>query len=268
VEGRPAETENAGSWFDLLDDEEEYKCSARYVRHRDYWREQLENLPEPVTLSGKPPARSRRIIRRTDYLPGTVTDALRALGFTHGASFPQVITAAVALYMHRLTGARDLTLGMPVTTRIGEKRQRIFGMVSNNLPLRLTIEPGDKLVDLWPQVARRMRGALRHQHYRMEDLRRDLGLRPDETDAYGTVVNVLPFDYHLSFAEYPVREHLLSAGPVDDFAIIVSDRLYGCDARILFSANPAHYTAEELATHQRRFVALLGQLAVAHRLCS
>jgi glyine---[glycyl-carrier protein] ligase len=108
-----------------------------------------------------------------------------------------------------------------------------------------------------------MRGALCHQRYRMEDLRRDLGLRPEETDAYSTVVNVLPFGYHLSFAEHPVRKHLLSAGPVDDFAIIVSDRLYGSDARILFSANPEQYTAQELAAHQRRFVALLGQLAVA-----
>jgi nonribosomal peptide synthetase DhbF len=31
----------------------------------------------------------------------------------------------------------------------------------------------------------------------------------------------------------------------------------------MFRANPAYYTAEELAAHQRRFVALLGQLAVA-----
>src|ERR671915_1004239 len=31
----------------------------------------------------------------------------------------------------------------------------------------------------------------------------------------------------------------------------------------VISANPEHYTAEELAAHQRRFVALLGQLAVA-----
>jgi amino acid adenylation domain-containing protein len=88
-------------------------------------------------------------------------------------------------------------------------------------------------------------------------------LHPDETGVYGTVVNIIPFNYNLRFAGHPAREHILSTGPVDDLTITVYDILAGCDVRVMFRANPAHYTAEELAAHQRRFVALLGQLAVA-----
>jgi hypothetical protein len=200
AEGRPVEVGNVGSSLDLLDDEGEYRSSVRYVRDRDYWHEQLENWPEPVTLSGQPPARSRYDIRCTEHLPGRITDALRAFGTAHGMSFPQVITTAVALYLYRLTGSRDLTMGLPVTARVGARRQRTFGMVSNVLRLRPVIEPGDKLADLLHQVARRMRDALRHQLYRTEDLCRDFRLHPDETGVYGTVVNIIPFNYNLRFA--------------------------------------------------------------------
>ena len=107
VEGRPAEAEKPGSWFELLDEEENYRRSARYVRDQGFWREQLVDRPEPVTLSGKLPARSQHsFIRRTGHLPQSVTEALRALGAAHGSSLPQVVTTAAALYLHRLTGAR------------------------------------------------------------------------------------------------------------------------------------------------------------------
>jgi len=57
TEGRPSETEILGSWVDLLDDEQNYERSAQYVRDQEYWREQLANPPEPVTLSGRSLAR-------------------------------------------------------------------------------------------------------------------------------------------------------------------------------------------------------------------
>ena len=60
VEGRPPETKNPSSpGSHLLDEEEDYRPSGGYVHDHEYWREQRVKRPEPVTLSGKPPARSR-----------------------------------------------------------------------------------------------------------------------------------------------------------------------------------------------------------------
>jgi len=262
AEGRPMEAVRAGSWFDLLDEEEHYRSSDRCVRDREYWREQLEERPEPVTLSGRLPARSRQFIRCTVEVPGATVGGLRTLGTAQGASLGQVVTAAAAFFLHRLTGQHDLILGMPVSARVKSTTRHIGGMVSNVLPLRIAIKPGDSVDDLVRQVGRRMRGALRHQRYRWEDLRRDLELGPDETAIYGTTVNLISFDYRLSFAGYPTHEHNLSAGPVDDLVIVAYDCLGGADLRIIFNANPDHYTPEELAVHLRRFSGLLHQLAV------
>ena len=264
VEGRPPEADKPGSWFELLDEEENYRRSTRYVRDQAFWREQLVDRPEPVTLSGKLPARSHHsFIRRTGHLPQSVTEALRALSAAHGSSLPQVVTTAAALYLHRLTGARDLTLGMVLAARIGAKMRRIIGMASNVLPLRLVIDPLGGFTDLLHQASRRMRDALLHQRYRTGDLRRDLAQNPDEPDVYGTLINIMPFDYDLRFAGHRAHVYNLSCGPVPDLSFVVYDRRDSSQLRIDLDVHPAQYTPEALAAHQRRFLALLGRLVAA-----
>ena len=140
--------------------------------------------------------------------------------------------------------------------------RRTMGMVSNVLPLRLGIDPKDRLDDLLKHVSERVRHMSEHQRYRAEDLRHDLGLRPEELGVYGTVVNVMPFGYDLRFAGHPSRAYNLSLGPVDELSIVAYDRQDGSGLRIDFDANPTNYTTEALAGHHRRFLALLARLAV------
>jgi non-ribosomal peptide synthetase component F len=137
------------------------------------------------------------------------------------------------------------------------------GMVSKILPLRVSIDLKVGFGDLLQRISGRIREMLRHQRYGAEELRHDLGLRPEESGIYGTVVNIMSFGYDLHFAGYPAQAHNLSLGPVDEFTIAVYDRRDGSDLRIDFDANPANYSAESVASHQRRFLALLAHLAVA-----
>src|SRR6185312_4611591 len=78
--GGPPDAEGPGSWFDVLDGESEYRDSPQHGADREYWVAQLANRPEPVTLSGKPPARSGRQVSRVGRLPRRVSDALRDAG--------------------------------------------------------------------------------------------------------------------------------------------------------------------------------------------
>jgi nonribosomal peptide synthetase DhbF len=259
---RPAEVEDRGRWFDSLNEEEVYRHSASYAADRDYWRARLARRPAPQTLSGKPPARSRRFIRCTHHLPRSVADALGALGATCNASLPQTLTAAAALYLNRLTGARDLILGLPVTARTSTRMRRYAGMFSNIMPLRLAVNSPEGFAGLLHETSCRIREALRHQRYPARNLRLDLGLSPDESDVYGTIVNFMPSDHGARFAGYPTQVHTLANGPVNDLSIVVYDRRDGSDLRIDFDANPSSYEAQMLAEHLRRFVALLSRLTL------
>ncbi len=247
------------SSLNLLDEEEKYRGIGRNT-DREYWVAALSARPDAVTLSGKSPVRSRSFVRHSGCLPAELNASLASMGKMLGASLAQVIETAAALYLHRLTGADDVILGLPLTARVGRKMRNIPGMASNILPLRISFTQSRTFADLVSQVVKRKTEMMRHQRYRAEDLRHDLGLQPSDPNIYGLLVNVMSFDYDLNFAGCKTTTHNLSNGPVDEFAIVVYDRQDGSDLRIDFDANPAHYTREEVAAHQQRFIALLQQL--------
>jgi pristinamycin I synthase 3 and 4 len=263
AEGRPAERPEVGSWLDVLDEEAEYRRSDRFAIDRGYWLERLADRPDPVTLSGLPPARCSRLIHRTGRLPRSVAEALRSVGGGDDMGLSRVVTAAAALYLHRLSGASDLLLAISPAARVGVGTHRVPGMVDNLLPLRLAIDPQANFAGLVEHTGDRMREAIEHQRYRAEDLRHDLGLRPDEAGIDGLRVTVLSFDYHLCLPGCRVvAGDRIANGPVDELMIVVHDSdVDGADLRIDFDANAEHYTAEVLAAHHQRFLELLARLA-------
>ena len=58
----------------------------------------------------------------------------------HGATLAQVILAVGAVYLHRLTGERDITLGMALAGRARTIR-KIVGLASKVMPLRVHVDP-------------------------------------------------------------------------------------------------------------------------------
>jgi nonribosomal peptide synthetase DhbF len=263
AEGRPAERPKGGSWLDVLDEEAAYRRSDQLATDREYWLGRFAGRPDPLTLSGLPPARSNRLIVRSGSLPRPVVEALRAA--SEGMGLTRIVTAAAALYLYRLTGARDLPLGITLAARTGARTRRTPGMVSNLLPLRLAIDPRASFAELMEHAWERTWEALQHQQYRGEDLRHDLGLRPDEASTYGLRVNIQSFDYNLRLPGCRIVDFdRIANGPVEELTVVIYDtNLDGADLRIDFDADAEHYTAEVLAAHHRRFLELLTRLATA-----
>ncbi|HZD96385.1 MAG TPA: amino acid adenylation domain-containing protein, partial [Candidatus Sulfotelmatobacter sp.] len=264
VEQRSVPVNRFGSCLDLLGEEEKYQ-HTQLARDRQYWLAATADRPDVITLSGKPPAKSRAILRRSAFIPESLLKSLVDSGKQCGASLAQVVEAAAALYLHRFTGAEEVVLGVPVTARAGRRTRSTPGLVSNVLPLRICFTACMSFADLLRQVVKRKSELLRHQRYRAEDLRRDLGLHPADPDIHGMTVNVMSFDYNLHFSGCTATTHNLSNGPVDELSIILYDRRDGSAPRLDFDANPAHYTQAELTAHQQRFLGLLQQLAAVER---
>src|SRR5690606_34972885 len=88
-------------------------------------------------------------------------------------TFATVIVAAFAAFLARVTGESDVVLSLPVSARTTVKLRRSGGMVSNVVPIRVAAEPDDTAVQIRERVQLELTGALRHQRYRHEDMRRD-----------------------------------------------------------------------------------------------
>ncbi|WP_338927323.1 non-ribosomal peptide synthase/polyketide synthase (plasmid) [Mycetohabitans endofungorum] len=244
-----------GSIRQLLESDAQYQASAQRAQDEAYWLKHCAHWPEPATLASRAaPALQQRLRQTTDLATQWVEDYVLDAG-----RLAQFLSAALAAYLHRMTGAQDVVFGFPVTARLGAD-WHIPGMVANTVPLRFRFEPEMNLLSLMRQAAKEIQSALQYQRYPSEALQRQLGLAPGQL-LFGIKVNVMPFDYELSFGEHSSTNHNLLAGPVDDLMLGVYWTPNSRQLRIDFDANPACYTAEMLDAHQRRFIRFMQVLA-------
>lgn len=230
---------------------------------RAHWTRALSDRPSPVTLSETPPRVTDGFARRTGQLRA---DAVYDAAERAGTRWSRVVLAATAAYLHRLTGAADVVLGLAVTARTTEAELATPGMASNVLPLRLTLHPGMTAADVVRQTATATRELLAHQRYRGEELSRELGWPAGGHRFFGPVVNIMAFGPELRFAGHRTTRHNLSTGPVEDLAVNVYDRGDGNGVRVDLDASPAHYSDAELTAHHRRLLAFVENFAASPEL--
>ncbi|WP_327066373.1 amino acid adenylation domain-containing protein [Kitasatospora sp. NBC_01302] len=247
----------------LLEQDAAYRASERFAADREYWTQALADAPEPVSLAGRMAPASRSFLRHTVDMAPDTAERLRAAARSYRTALPVLVMAAAALYTARLTGSAEAVLGLPVSARTSELQRTIPGDLANALPLRIPVDPGATLADLMRQVSAVMRGALRHQNYRLEDMRRDLGRVGMGGDLFGSSVNVMALDEDaLRFAGHHATVHNLSNGAVKNLDFVVYDRgRHGI--RLTINANPAIYGADDVAAHTERFARLLETLVAA-----
>lgn len=241
----------------LLEQETLYRQSSRRESDRKHWLEYLANPPEPVTLSLRPQKNPNGehggyICRELQFSQDKV-DALEELAKSYDISTPQALTALVAAYIARVTDSDDLLLGMPVSGRANRILRNTPGMVANATVLRFRFDGETPFTEVMRQSKRGMHGALRHQQFRYEDLRRELGLFETAQQVARLGVNIEPFDYSFKFGEVVASNRNISNGAMEDLTIFVFHRQDGTGLTFRFDANPALYTEIELNNHIRLF---------------
>ncbi|SFB60741.1 non-ribosomal peptide synthase domain TIGR01720/amino acid adenylation domain-containing protein [Amycolatopsis marina] len=243
--------------------DERYRESARYAEDREYWGRRMAGAPEPVRLLRPAEEPASAMLRRTIRLDAHEAATMRATAAATGAKLSRLLIAAAGTYLHRETGATDVTLALPVSARPRAERGEIPGMLSNVVPLRLDVRPWHTPADVITQVAAQVRAAASHGRYRGEDIASDRGLEGGIRDLAGPTVNVLPHHGDAGFAEHEVDVNYRWTGPLDDLSVTVYDGGSGADLRIDLDADAAVCGEEELDRHRDGFLRVL-RAVVAH----
>ncbi|GGS49643.1 non-ribosomal peptide synthetase [Actinokineospora fastidiosa] len=263
VEGREPPPCPFGPLSAVVEEDVAYQASDRCAQDRDHWLAYTADRPEPVTLAGRSGPLPHHVLRWEDHLDRATVDALNTVAPAAKAFWPDVVTAAFAGYVHRMTGADQVNLALPVMSRMGSVSLRVPCMVLNVVPVWVPVGGDVSLVGLTALVAAEIRGGRAHHRYRYERLRRDLRLVASDRKLFGPSMNIMPFDYGLRFGDSPGVVRNVSAGLVEDMVVNVYDRADGSGLTLTFDANPSCYRPDELADHLRRFRAFLAEL-VAH----
>ncbi|MGW6693671.1 non-ribosomal peptide synthase/polyketide synthase, partial [Rhodococcus sp. NPDC054953] len=266
VLGRDVAPSVAGALTAVTDAEDRYRESTRFHTDREYWLARSADLPSPLSLSARPGAVDARSRLAGGALPAPTLTALQEAATRHGSADTAITVAALAAYLARMTGATDVVLSLPVSARTTAVLRRSGGMVSNVVPLRMSITPDTTVGDLISAAGLEMTGALRHQRYRHEDIRRDLaeGLGAGgDRGFFGPAINIMNFHSEITLGAETGRFNVLSTGPVEDLSINIYPSVVGRSTRIDFEANPNRYTDRELRDHHDRFLRLLDRFLSA-----
>ncbi|MGW0885962.1 condensation domain-containing protein, partial [Streptomyces sp. NPDC002671] len=235
----------------LLDAERVYRSSPEIEQDRQYWHDTLAGLADDV-LAGAA-HRGRRAqhapVRAAEGIGEPEAAALKAAARRLKTNLAGLLITAAAICEHRVTGARDVVIGVLVRGRAGHREAGVPGMTSNVLPVRVTFEPWTTVADAVRQTSRAVREGLRHGRYRHEEILRDLKMV--DRVLCDVHVNVMAFDYDLRFGDLPVTAHNLATGPVDGVRIDVYDR---SGLQIDVDANPDLHDTASTADVLRRFL--------------
>ncbi|WP_254885727.1 non-ribosomal peptide synthetase [Streptomyces sp. NA02950] len=161
----------------------------------DAWRTALAGVDEPTLVAPADPA--RRPVRPEAWEGGLSADALAALtarARRHGLTKNTVVQAAWGLLLCAATGRDDVLFGETVNGRPAELPgvETMVGLFINTLPVRVTVERGDTLLDVVTRLRDRQLDLMPHKYLGLTDIQRLAG-------AGGAL-----FDTSTAFENFPV----------------------------------------------------------------
>ncbi|MFE0443144.1 amino acid adenylation domain-containing protein [Streptomyces fungicidicus] len=260
--GRPVPEAGFAALRTLADTEAEYRASPRQEQDRAFWTTRLADAPDPVTLGTDNPHVPREQRRAVVSWSPQRVDAVRAAATELGVAWPVLVVAALALCLDRRRGGRDVVLGLPVAAR-GGACDKVPGMISNVLPLRLGLRQAATVGDLVRAVAADLRATVRHQRYRQEDLRHELGLLGGTRRLYGPQINLALGRTVLDFAGHPGISRNASTVPTDDLSLGLDRRPDDGGLDLVYDVHAEVFTDREFAALRTRLDAVVDVLVGA-----
>lgn len=235
-----------------------YEDSRRRETDRAHWSERVRDLPEGIGLADRKGAVSPSFenIVSERVLTADLQNGIEALAHDLGSSPAVVVTAAFGAYLARMSGSDDVVLSLPVAGRLTAKIKDSAGMVSNVVPVRLQAHAAATGRELIAATLLELTGALRHQRYRSDDIRRDAGLS-SASMSFGPTVNMIFFDTPLAIDGGELDYHILAAGALEDLLVMLYQPGPDAPLSVDLHGNPGLYTEETLGAHHARFISFL-----------
>lgn len=236
---------------ELLAEEADYQASPRAARDLDFFVQQLAGVESPASLSRRPVQGPGYIHRLEQRLAGRLWQALVARAGCSSCHPYSLLLAAVASYVHRMSGAGEVVLGLPLMGRLGSQAADTPCMKVNVLPLHIEVTGASRVGELLAQVERQFAALRRHQGCRQEHLQQ----RQPGQPLFGPQVNLMPFTRTLTFGEVRGEVRVLAAGPVEECAFYFAEE--AGDVTLTLEAHQGRFSHQESERHLARLVAYL-----------
>jgi amino acid adenylation domain-containing protein len=215
ADGRPAVLpELTGQYADYAAQEQ----AACFEEHIAYWQHHLAGVPARLELPAdwpRPAGPAHRGHTEPFGLPAGTAARVQTLAEAEGVTPFVVLLAAFALLLGRYTGADDLVIGTPVTTRNRPELENLVGYFVNLLPLRIRLRATMTFRELLEHVQDVTIDGIAHLDLPFDQVIDRIGL--DRSAGHPPLVQVV-FGAHaedrqpLRFGQASARRHVRSNG--------------------------------------------------------
>jgi len=151
-------------------------------RLRSFWTDQLAGPLPTLGLPLDAPRGAAKVpgadVKRFTLGP-EVADTLRSWAGEHRATMFMALLTATSVWLHRLTGQRELVVGTPVAGRPHVDLEDILGSFVNSVALRVHVDPQASIDEFLAHVRSTALDAFAHDEYPLDLVVRDLGLLRD-----------------------------------------------------------------------------------------
>ncbi len=147
-----------------------------------YWTQQLEGSVPDMDLPTdevRPAFRTARSAREDIELPAPLLDELRAAAARSGTTLFTFLLSGFYLFLHRISGKRDLVLAVPASGQLARDMPGLVGHCVSALPLRVVVSGREPFARLVERVQDRVVGAFDHQAITMGTILRSIRIPRD-----------------------------------------------------------------------------------------
>ncbi|WP_172826157.1 non-ribosomal peptide synthase/polyketide synthase [Mycobacterium colombiense] len=120
-----------------------------------YWRQQLADLPEVVSLPAdraRPQVPSYRGDEVELRIDSQTWAGVKALAAAHNATVSMVLQAAMAVVLHRVGAGEDVVMGAPIAGRMDAALDELVGFFVNTWVLRVGVSSAQRFSEVLEQV--------------------------------------------------------------------------------------------------------------------
>ena len=131
-----------------------------------YWRQELADLPEVVSLPAdraRPPVPSYRGDAVEVCIDPPVWAGVKALAAEHDATASMVLQAVMAVVLHRAGAGEDVAMGTPIAGRQDEALDDLVGFFVNTWVLRVGVNSAHRFSEVLEQVRHKALDAYSNQ---------------------------------------------------------------------------------------------------------
>ncbi|MDO8692596.1 MAG: condensation domain-containing protein, partial [Sheuella sp.] len=254
-------SEVALSWSQAVQEDNNYRQSPQWKDDSEYWRQTLDGILTPASLTSHPPTigdlqtceTTSIELERIDF------DRIASWGKQHNLSLYPCFAAAVAAYLSRMTGEKDLCLGCPTDGR-NRKTRATPGMLTNILSLRIQISSDENLLAIARQFSIQLKQALRHRQYPLGEIVKQR-LTQNLSEPFSVLVNLESFDHHADFGTAQGTLYTRASEPVADLQLFIFDRRDNGSVELRLAYNSRRYSAKQANTHLIKISQLIQLLA-------